>query len=65
MVALGAGWQGYHTVFAVIAVVILIVLIILMSTRKPGPESPGNQAALDQEADPAEVEEPEGGGADK
>ena len=49
------GWQTGHTVLVVMVVIILIVLTVLMSTRRPGPALPGEQAA----PEPAEDTVPE------
>jgi hypothetical protein len=62
-----AEWTKMHTVGVILAVIILIVLIVLMSTRKPGPESPSQQAGLTDEPDEegAEVERPDADQADQ
>jgi hypothetical protein len=56
-------WSGVNTVLVVLAVVILIVLIVLMSSRRPGPESPGNLDLTEKPAqqEETEVEEPDAG----
>jgi hypothetical protein len=58
-----AAWSGVNTALVVLAVIILIVLIVLMSSRKPGPESPGDLDLPDAPGreEQAEVEEPDAG----